>query len=156
MVILTEIEIFLSRFVSKSPSFGHFYRSRNILPRFVSKSSNICHSYRSRNILPRFATKTLESAKQSDWYHFTVIKITLESGIDVGQGITVGPGKFVQKNKRRALNKHRAWRKCANLCYKKPIKLKNICRPWEKFQNLINVGPGKKSEINKRRAYSGL
>jgi hypothetical protein len=69
------------------------------------------------------------------------ILITLESGIDVGQGITVGPGKFVKKNKRRALNKHRAWTKCANLCYKKPIKLENICRPWEKIQNLINVGP---------------
>ena len=54
---------------------------------------------------------------------------TLESGIDVGQGITVGPGKFVQKNKHRALNKHRAWTKYANLCYKKPIKLENICRP---------------------------
>ena len=65
----------LPRFVQKSPRFGYFYRSRNILPRFVSKSSNICHSYRSRNILPRFATKTLESAQQSDWYHFTVIKI---------------------------------------------------------------------------------
>ena len=50
---------------------------------------------------------------------------TLESGIDVGQGINVGPGKFVKKNKRRALNKHRA---CANLCYKKPIKLEKICR----------------------------
>ena len=56
--------------------------------------------------------------------------ITLESGIDVGQGINVGPGKFAKKNKRRA-----------NLCYKKPIKLENICRSWEKFQNLINVGP---------------
>ena len=66
---------------------------------------------------------------------------TLESGIDVGQGITVGPGKFVKKNKRRALNKRRAWTKCANLCYKKTIKLENIRRPWEKFQNLINVGP---------------
>ena len=60
---------------------------------------------------------------------------TLESWIDVGQGITVGPGKVVKKNKRRA------WTKCANLCYKKPIKLENICRPWEKFQNSINVGP---------------
>ena len=66
---------------------------------------------------------------------------TLESWIDVGQGITVGPGKFAKKNKRRALNKSRAWTKCANLCNKKPIKLENICRPWEKFQNLINVGP---------------
>ena len=66
---------------------------------------------------------------------------TLESGIDVGQGITVGPGKFVKKNRRRALNKRRAWTKCANLCYKKPIKLENICRLWKKFQNLINVGP---------------
>ena len=43
-------------------------------------------------------------------------------------------------NKRRALNKHRAWTKCAKLCYKKPVKLENICRPWKKFQNLINVG----------------
>ena len=66
---------------------------------------------------------------------------TLESGIDVGQGITVGPGKFVKNNKRRALNKRRASTKCANLCYKKPIKLENTCRPWGKFQNLINVGP---------------
>jgi hypothetical protein len=66
---------------------------------------------------------------------------TLESGIDVGQGITVGSGKLVKKNKCRAWNNHRAWTKCANLCYKKPIKLENICRPCEKFQNLINVGP---------------
>ena len=52
-------------------------------------------------------------------------------------------------------------KKCANLCYKKPIKRENICRPWGKFQTLINVcrafnkavGPGKKSKINKRRAY---
>ena len=44
-------------------------------------------------------------------------------------------------------------------------KLENICRPWEKFQKVINVGPlnkpvgpGKKSTINKRKAYaySGL
>ena len=40
------------------------------------------------------------------------------------------------------------------------IKLENICRPWQKFQNLINVGPlirlqdlEKKSKIDKRRAY---
>ena len=67
--------------------------------------------------------------------------ITLDSGIDVGQGITVGPGKLFKKNKHRALNKHRAWTKCPNLCYKNPIKLENICRPWGKFQNLINLGP---------------
>ena len=30
---------------------------------------------------------------------------------------------------------------CANLCHKKPIKLENICRPWGKFQNLLNAGP---------------
>ena len=66
---------------------------------------------------------------------------TLESGIAVGQGINVGPGKFAKKNKHRALNKHRAWTKCANLYYKKTIKLENICRQWKKFQNLINVGP---------------
>ena len=66
---------------------------------------------------------------------------TLESGIDVVQGISVGPGKFVKKNKRRALIKRRARTKCAKLCYKKPIKLENICRPWKNFQNLINVGP---------------
>ena len=66
---------------------------------------------------------------------------TLVSGIDVGQGINVGPGKFVKKNKRRALNKRRACTKCASLCYKKPIKFENICRTWEKFQNLISVGP---------------
>ena len=57
---------------------------------------------------------------------------TLESGIDVGQG-PIGPGKFVKKNKRRA------WTKCANLCYKNPIKLENICRPWEKFQKGIPI-----------------
>ena len=67
--------------------------------------------------------------------------LTLESGIDVGQGIPVGPGKFVKNNKRSALNKRRACTKCANLCYKKPIKLGNICRTWEKFQNLINIRP---------------
>ena len=66
---------------------------------------------------------------------------TLESGIDVGQGITVGPGKFVKNNKRRPLNKRRACKKCASLCYKKHIKFENICRTWEKFQNLISVGP---------------
>ena len=66
---------------------------------------------------------------------------TLESGIDVGQGIIVGPEKFVKKNKHWTLNKRRAWTKCAKLCYKKTIKLENICRPWKKFQNLINVGP---------------
>jgi hypothetical protein len=60
---------------------------------------------------------------------------TLESGIEVGQGITIGPGKFVKENK------HRARTKCANLCHKNPIKLENICTPWEKFQNLINIGP---------------
>ena len=36
--------------------------------------------------------------------HFTLLFITLESGIDVGQVIDVGPGKFVKKNKRRALD----------------------------------------------------
>ena len=66
---------------------------------------------------------------------------TLESGIDVRQGINVGHGKFVKKNKGRALNKRKAWKKCAKLCYKKFIKLENICKPWNKFQNLINVGP---------------
>ena len=64
----------------------------------------------------------------------------LESGIDVGQGINVGPGTFVKKNKRRALNKRRARTKCAKLCYKKPIKLGDICRLRKKFQNIINVG----------------
>ena len=67
--------------------------------------------------------------------------LTLESGIDIWQEKTLGPGKFVKKNKRRALNKGRAKTKCAKRCYKKPIKLENICRPWEKDQNLINVGP---------------
>ena len=38
----------------------------------------------------------------------TVDRVTLESGIDVGQGITIGPGKLVKKNKRRAWNKRRA------------------------------------------------
>ena len=66
---------------------------------------------------------------------------TLESVIDVGQEINVGPGKYVKKNKRRALNKHRARTKWVKLCYKKTIKRENICRPWKKFQNLINVGP---------------
>ena len=62
-----------------------------------------------------------------------VVEFTLESGIDVGQGITVGPGKFLKNNKRRALNKRRASTKCANLCYKKTIKLENIYRPWKIF-----------------------
>ena len=66
---------------------------------------------------------------------------TLESLIDVGQGINVGPGKFVKKNKHRALNKRRALTKSEKLCYKKSIKLENICRSWKKFQNLINVAP---------------
>ena len=39
------------------------------------------------------------------------------------------------------MNKRRARIKCANLCNKKPIKLETLCRPWSKFQNLINVGP---------------
>ena len=89
-------------------------------------------------------------ANQTCTQRFKIIKnlnppnkllISLESGIDIGQGINVGPGKFVKKSKRGALNKRRAWTKCAKLCYKKPIKLENICRPWKKFQNLINVGP---------------
>ena len=67
--------------------------------------------------------------------------ITLESGIDIGQGISIGPGKFVKIYKCRALNKRRAWTKCAKLCYKNPIKHENICRPWKKFQSLINVWP---------------
>ena len=97
---------------------------------------------------------------------------TLESGIDVGQGITGWPGKFVKNNKRRALNKRRACTKCASLCYKKHIKFENICRTWEKFQNLIsvgplmrlqglekkskliNVGPGKFGKKNKRRTIN--
>ena len=68
-------------------------------------------------------------------------KSAQESGIDVVQGITVGPGKFVKNNKHRALNKRRACTKCASLCYKKPMKLENICRPWKKITNLINIGP---------------
>ena len=59
----------------------------------------------------------------------------------------VEPGKFVKKNKHRALNKRRAQTKCAKLCYKEPIKLENICRPWKKFQNSINVGPGKNPKL---------
>ena len=56
-------------------------------------------------------------------------------------------------------------KKCANLCYKKPIKLENICRPWIKIPKFNKrrafnkaVGPGKKFKSNKRRAYvySGL
>ena len=43
------------------------------------------------------------------WYAVQIRqRLTLESGIDVGQEITVGPGKFVKKNKRSALNKRRA------------------------------------------------
>ena len=37
---------------------------------------------------------------------FQTYRITLESGIDVGQGINVGRGKFGKKNKRSALNAH--------------------------------------------------
>ena len=37
---------------------------------------------------------------------FQTYRITLESGIDVGQGINVGPGKFGKSNKRRVFNKH--------------------------------------------------
>ena len=33
---------------------------------------------------------------------FQTYRITLESGIDVGQGINVGRGKFGKKNNRRA------------------------------------------------------
>ena len=68
----------LPTFVSKSPSFGHSYRSRNILPIFVSKSPSFGHSYRSRNILPRFVSKSplflieqINPAKQK--YKITVI-----------------------------------------------------------------------------------
>jgi hypothetical protein len=77
----------------------------------------------------------------ANWPTLLPYPCTLESGIDVRQGITVGPGKFVKKNKRRALNNRRAWTNCENLCYKKKIKLENVCRPWEKIQNLLNVGP---------------
>ena len=62
---------------------------------------------------------------------------TLESGIDVGQGINVVPGTFVKKNKRRALNKRRAWTKCAKFCWKLPIILVNIQKPWKKNQNFL-------------------
>ena len=62
---------------------------------------------------------------------FVVFQANLESEIHVGQVINVGPGKFVKKNKRRAFDKLRAGTKCAKLCYKKPIKLENISRPWE-------------------------
>ena len=81
------------------------------------------------------------------FYVLHIMTFTLESGIDVGQGINLGPEKFVKKNKRRALNKHKAWTKFAKLCYKKTIKLENICRPWKRFQNLINVGPGKNPKL---------
>ncbi len=37
---------------------------------------------------------------------FNEVKVTLESGIDVGQLINVGPGKFGKNNKHRALNTH--------------------------------------------------
>ena len=81
---------------------------------------------------------------------------TRESGIDVGQRITIGCGKFIKKNKHRALNKRRAWTKCANLCYKSTPYLQ-ILEKIPKFYkcrafNMV-VGLGKKSKINKRRAY---
>ena len=88
--------------------------------------------------IKNFIWKLLQKIKTcSDTY----CSLTLESGIVVGQGIYVGPGKLVLKNKHRALNKRRAWTKCAKLCYEKTIKLENICRPWKKFQNFINIGP---------------
>ena len=95
----------------------------------------LCQKNKSRGIISG------KAGKEAAFTYISPISTTLESGIDVGQGITVGPGKFVKKNKHSALNKHRAWTKCAKLCYKKPIKLENISRPWKKFQNLINVGP---------------
>ena len=90
---------------------------------------------------------------------------TLESGIDIRQGTNVGPGKFVKKSKHRAFNKRKAGTKCAKICYKKHIKLENICRPWKKNPKFNKrrafntaVGPGKRFKINKRRnyLYSGL
>ena len=39
----------LTRFWGKCPTFGHFYRTRNILTRFWGKSPTFGHSYRTRN-----------------------------------------------------------------------------------------------------------
>jgi hypothetical protein len=70
--------------------------------------------------------------------------ITLASGIDIGQGINVVPGKFGKKNKRMALNMH---------IHVVNDHLNNLYVLSKKA-----VRPGKKSKINKRRAYvySGL
>ena len=78
---------------------------------------------------------------------------TLDSRIDVGQGINIGHGKFNKKNKYRALKFGKNLR---SFVMKKQRKL---FLPFL-ILNLINVGPfnkavgpGKKSKINKRRAY---
>jgi hypothetical protein len=87
LVIPTELEIFcrkspsfghsyrtrniLTRFCCKSPSFGHSYRTINILTRSCRKSPSFCHSYRTRNILTRF----VHIIQKQNWSHFTVVEI---------------------------------------------------------------------------------
>ena len=69
-----QISAVLTRFCRKSPSFGHSYRTRNILQekpqfwsflqnqqyltRFCRKSPSFGHSYRTSNILTRFCRKS--------------------------------------------------------------------------------------------------
>ena len=60
MVPATVLEIFYQELASpsyKSPSFGHSYRTRNVLPWFWGKSPTFGHSYRTRDILPWFWSK---------------------------------------------------------------------------------------------------
>ena len=123
----------------------HTYKSRAFIARCTGvnyRESSLWQKILENYYIQFFKSKHHQRKWQSISVKAPLIYIcTLESGIDVGQGIAVGSGKFVKKNKCRALNKHRAWTKCANLCYKNPIKLENIYRLWEKFQNLLNVGP---------------
>ena len=45
--------------------FGHFYRTRNILPRFVYIETVFGHFYSTRNILPRHGKSPLKSSELS-------------------------------------------------------------------------------------------
>ena len=68
----------------------------------------------------------------------------LSKRINVGPEINIGPGKFGKKNK------------CIALKYPYPIE--DIPKFNKRGAFNKTVGPGKKSQINKRRAnvYSGL
>ena len=92
---------------------------------------------------------SFDSSKSS---YFFSIGTTLESRIDIGQGISVGHGRFGKKNKRRA------WKIGNENSQQNTLKTENIRSPWNEVQNFINLGPGKRCNINKRRAYvySGL